>query len=248
METDPTRRFTVRAENYARYRPTYPREILRLLERECGLAPGAWIADIGSGTGMLAQLFLRFGCEVFCVEPNPEMRHLGERMLFREPGFSSIDGRAEATGLPDAVVDFVTAGQAFHWFNGPAARREFRRILKPGGWVVLVWNERKQQAGFMADYDAMVRRYAAEREPIENSALDLFFGPGAWRLCQLGNQQQFDLEGLRGRANSSSYAPLPDTPDYQPMMDDLQHLFLKYQREGVVTFFYDTNVYWGRLK
>jgi len=247
METDPTRRFTVRAENYARYRPGYPREILRLLERECGLSPASWIADIGSGTGLLARVFLQFGCQVFCVEPNAEMRHAGERLMFRIPGFSSIDGRAEATGLPDNVVDFVTAGQAFHWFDPPVTRREFQRILKTGGWVVLVWNERTEEPGFMSGYDALVR-FAVEREPVRNTELDAFFGEGAWRMAQLGNQQQFDLEGLKGRLNSSSYAPLPDSADYEPMMREIERLFREHQSEGVVTFRYDTNVYWGRVK
>src|SRR5580658_4404950 len=142
MGLDPTRRFSSRVEAYARYRPSYPRETLALLERECGLTPVSKIADIGSGTGLLARLFLDFGCEVTGVEPNPEMRVTGERMLLDKPRFHSVDGRAEATGLLAGSVDFVTAGQAFHWFEPAAARAEFQRILKTVGWVVLVWNER----------------------------------------------------------------------------------------------------------
>src|SRR5580658_7790634 len=117
MGLDPTMRFSTRAEAYARYRPAYPREMIDLLERECGLTPASRIADIGSGTGLLARLFLDFGCEVTGIEPNPEMRAAGEKILAAEPRFRSVDGRAEATGLPDGSVDFVTAGQAFHWFE-----------------------------------------------------------------------------------------------------------------------------------
>ena len=108
-------------EDYIRYRPSYPEAILAWLARECGLAPESRIADIGSGTGILARLFLQFGCRVFGVEPNAGMRAGAERQFAGEPRFHSVDARAEATTLPDANVHFVTAGQSFHWFD-PAGR------------------------------------------------------------------------------------------------------------------------------
>src|SRR5580704_8341752 len=157
---DPPQRFSSRAEAYARYRPTYPRETLGLLERECGLTAACKIADIGSGTGLLARSFLDFGCEVTGVEPNPGMRAAGERMLSGEPRFRSVEGRAEATTLPDGSVDFVTAGQAFHWFEPTAARAEFQRILKPAGWVVLIWNERLVTPGFMTELEELQNKFA----------------------------------------------------------------------------------------
>src|ERR1700722_5752457 len=153
MSLDSTRRFSPRVEAYARYRPSYPPETLALLERECGLTLGSKIAGSGSGTGLLARLFLDFGCEVTGVEPNPEMRATGDRLLAGASRFHSLDGRAEATTLPDGSVDFVTAGQAFHWFEPVAARTEFQRILKPAGWGVLIWNERLVTPGFMAEHE-----------------------------------------------------------------------------------------------
>src|SRR5215469_16795520 len=140
---DAKQRFSNRVTDYARYRPSYPPELLDLLRMECGLQHEQNIADIGSGTGLLTKLFLENGNRVFGVEPNGEMRSAGEEVLRGYPNFTSIDGSAEATTLADSSVDFISAGQAFHWFDVELARGEFRRILKPGGWVVIVWQDRR---------------------------------------------------------------------------------------------------------
>ena len=247
MGLDPTRRFSTRVDDYVRYRPSYPREIIPLLERECGLTPASRVADIGSGPGFLSRLFLDFGCEVFGVEPNADMRHAGERLLASEPRFHSVDGRAEDTKLADAAVDFVTAAQAFHWFDPGPARREFVRILKPAGWVVLVWNERLRSPGLHADYDALIRRYAPERRSVTPDEFTSFFGHSRWRQAKLPNEQRLDWPAFEGRLRSSSYAPLPGAREYQPMMDALERIFTAFQAGGLVTLGYDTEIYYGRL-
>ncbi len=244
MEPDPTRRFADRSDAYAKFRPSYPAGVADLLARECGLSAQSRIADIGCGTGLLAELFLRLGCEVCGVEPNAEMREAGARLLARFAGFRAVDGRAEATTLPSASFDFVTAGQAFHWFDPAAARTEFLRILKPEGRIVLVWNERAEGGGFQAAYDGMVRRYAPEKNRIRHEDIDTVFGGRQWRLVKLENHQVFDLEGLQGRLASSSYAPAQGAPGYQEMLDALAALFAGYQVDGRVTLRYDTLVYW----
>src|SRR5216110_1873941 len=141
---DAKQRFSNRVADYVRYRPGYPPATLDLLRAECGLRPGNVIADIGSGTGLLSKLFLKNGNRVYGVEPNKEMREAGEEYLASYEGFSSIEGSAESTTLGDSTIDFVTAGQAFHWFEPNAARSEFARSLSPlagssshgttGGW------------------------------------------------------------------------------------------------------------------
>jgi SAM-dependent methyltransferase len=233
---------------YSRYRPSYPPEVAALLARDCGLTADSRIADIGSGTGLLAELFLRCGCEVFGVEPNPDMRHAAERLLAGEARFRSVAGRAEATNLPDKSVDFVTAGQAFHWFDPGCARTEFRRIVRPGGWLALVWNERAPaNHGFQADYEAMVRRYAPEVLRIRADAIEQVFGGCAWRSEQFPNRQRLACAGLEGRLSSSSYAPLPGTPEHAVMREALGRLFDEYQSGGTVTLWYETKVYVGRI-
>jgi len=245
---DSTQRFSARAAAYALYRPSYPAAIAGLLARECGLTPASVVADIGSGTGLLTELFLGVGCTVIGVEPNAEMRRAGDRQLAGFPRFSSTEGRAEATGLPGRSVDFVSAGQAFHWFDPGRAHDEFARILRPLGWLVLVWNERAPaDSGFQAAYDAIVKRYAPEINRIQEDKIAIVFGGRDWRLAAFPNEQRLDLAGLQGRLSSSSYAPLAGTPKHQEMLRALSAIFDQYQRDGAVTLLYQTLVYFGHL-
>jgi SAM-dependent methyltransferase len=246
MDQDPTRRFSVRVGAYERYRPSYPAEVAALAERQCGLRAGHAVADIGCGTGLLARLFLDRGCEVLGIEPNPEMRDAGRKALAGLARFHAIDGRAEATTLAAASVDFVTAGQAAHWFDADAARIEFGRILKPGGWLMLVWNERKREPGFMSEYEALVAHHAPEQPRIDAQRIARLFGGRGWRLARLDHQQTLDAEGLRGRVASSSYTPLPGTDAFAALMEDVDGLFARHQRDGWVKVQYDTEVYYGR--
>jgi len=252
MESDATRRFSSRVEDYIRYRPSYPAGLIHVLERECGLTPSSKIADIGSGTGFLGTHFLQLGCEVFGVEPNAEMRAAGERLLAGELRFHSIDGRAESTPLPAASVDFVAAGQSFHWFDRPAARREFERILRTGGWCVLVWNERLVEGPFLEEYEALLQRYApdyaqVDHRRMDSQVMDEFFGAGQWKLASLPNEQLFNLDGLLGRLHSSSYAPRAGSPEYEAINRDITALYARCALGGVVPFRYETKIYYGQL-
>src|SRR2546425_5633219 len=141
--TDAKQRFSNRVADYVRYRPGYPLALIDLLRAECGLRPDHVIADVGSGTGFLSRLFLDNGNRVFGVEPNEEMRQAGEEYLAAHDKFSSVSGSSEATALPEASVDFITAAQALHWFEPGATRREFLRSLKPHGWGIVVWTDRR---------------------------------------------------------------------------------------------------------
>lgn len=245
MHSDATTRFSSRVEDYERYRPSYPREVAALAARECGLMPGAAVADIGCGPGFLARLFLDTGCEVFGVEPNAEMRQAGERTMGAYPRFHPVAGRAEATGLADGSVDLVTAGQAFHWFEPEAARAEFRRILKPGGWAMLVWNERRPDAGFMEEYNRTIAQYAPETSRIERETIADFFRGAEWRETKFANAQELDQAGLRGRVASSSYAPQRGTAEFAVLMEALDRLFERHQHDGKVTVLYETLVFYG---
>ena len=249
---DPTRRFSSRVENYLKYRPTYPSTIIPLLESECGLTPESVIADLGSGTGLLTELFLKNGNQVFGVEPNPEMRAAGEKVLAQYPKFSSIDATAEATALPDTSVDFVVAGQAFHWFNREAARHEFARILRPGGWVVLIWNSyRVESSPLMTAYQDLVVRYGTDYSEVRRKVLgcdvEPFYAPGVCQCARFEFQQTFDYEGLKGRLLSASYAPEPDHHSYEAMLCDLRNVFEANQKGGSVVFAYETELYYGQL-
>lgn len=247
-----TSRFSDRVGNYVRYRPGYPPEVLETLQLECGLTPQRVIADIASGTGIWTHVLLENGNPVFGVEPNKEMRETGERLLAKFPKFTSVAGTAEATTLPDASVDFVTAAQAAHWFNRAPARQEFVRILKPGGWLVLLWNERlTDSTKFLRDYEQLLLTYGTDYEDVRHErttdAVNEFFDPAPYQERTFSLQQEFDYAGIEGRLLSSSYAPGPEHPNYAPMLRELRRIFDECAVGGRATFEYKTRVYFGRL-
>jgi SAM-dependent methyltransferase len=251
--TDPTKRFSSRVENYVKYRPGYPGAVIDTLRAECGLSPDSIVADVGSGTGILTELFLRNGSTVYGIEPNREMREAGERLLAGYPRFTSVDARAEATTLPDRCADFLVAAQAFHWFDRTAARAEFLRILKPRGWVVLLWNERlTDSTPFLREYEALLHRHAIDYAKVDHRRIDdevlaAFFGAAGYRSHTFPNRQVFDYDGLCGRLLSSSYVPGEGDPGYGSMLLDLERLFRAHASNGRVTVEYRTLMHVGRL-
>ncbi len=254
--TDPTRRFTDRVDDYLRHRPRYPAALLDFLRAELGLRPEHVIADIGSGTGFLAEVFLAAGHHVYGVEPNDEMRLVGERHLARYPQFTSIAARAEATTLPPAVADFITAGQAFHWFDPAPARREFLRILRPGGWVLLVRNELKCDGdAFLEKYRALARRSRLDRALGERRAvsefhdpvLAEFFSPGPFQKTVAAlHARDLDYDQSLGLLQSFSSIPLPGDPPHAAMAAELRRIFDQHQQHGRVRFAYDVELVYGR--
>jgi SAM-dependent methyltransferase len=247
-----TSRFSDRVENYVRYRPGYPAEALQVLKVECGLASGHVIADIASGTGIWTRMLLENGNRVFGVEPNPEMRQAGERLLGAFPGFTSVEGTAEKTSLPDESVDFVSAAQAAHWFDRCRSRQEFSRILKPGGWLVLLWNERViDTTPFLREYEEMLLKFGTDYSEVRHEhttdAVNEFYDPAPFQARVFAIRQEFDYTGFEGRLLSSSYAPGPEHPQHQPMLAEARRLFDKYAVQGKIAFDYKTRVYFGRL-
>jgi SAM-dependent methyltransferase len=249
---DPTERFSTRAEEYESARPSYPREVITLMRDALDLAPHHAIADIGSGTGILSRLFLDCGNTVFGVEPNAAMRAVAQDTLDRYRRFRSVDGRAEESHLADRSVDFIVVGQALHWFEISTTAREFRRVLKPAGWVVIVWNERRVTGlPFLVEYEAFLERWGTDylevraRYDLEPQLSGLF---ERHDHRAFGNAQELDPRGLRARLLSSSYVPPPDDPQREPMLAALDKLFQEHQVDGRVRIEYDTHVYYGRLK
>ena len=251
-DRDSTKRFSSRVSNYVRYRPGYPAEIIELLKTECGLTRASVVADVGSGTGKLTELFLTNGNLVFGIEPNQEMREAGERLLATSANFTSIAATAEETTLSGASVDLIVAGQAFHWFDRKRCRAEFARILKPGGSVVLIWNDRQTTTtSFLAEYEQLLKNCATDYSKVDHKQIDdevvgEFFGYVPQKRV-FPSLQEFDYDGLKGRLLSSSYAPEEGQPKYEKMISDLEKLFAKREQGGRVQFVYDTVLYYGRL-
>ena len=250
LKFDPKERFSSLVENYARFRPGYPPEVIDVLKNECGLGRDSIVADIASGTGIFSRLLLENGDRVFGVEPNPEMRQAGEEYLAKHPGFTSISGTAENTSLPEHSIDLVTAAQAAHWFDREKALREFQRILKPAGYLALLWNDRRLEAtAFDRDYEQMLVNHGTDYADVKrlDEGASTFFGRFACELRVLPNFQDFDYLALEGRLLSSSYAPQPGHPSHVPMLVELRRIFDTYQSSGKVRMEYDTKLYFGQL-
>jgi len=247
---DTVGRFSSRVDNYVRYRPGYPAEVIQLLRAECGLSSGSTVADIASGTGIFTRMLLEQQCRVFGVEPNGKMRKAGEHFLEAYPLFASVHGTAEATTLPNQHLDLVTAAQAAHWFDLETARLEFLRILKPGGWIVLLWNQRRTHASpFLQDYENLLLTWGTDYRDVRHertaSKLSAFFAPSQCHKRTFPMLQEFDYEGLEGRLLSSSYTPPEENPNHKPMLRELRRIFETHQRNGRVALEYDTRVYYG---
>jgi SAM-dependent methyltransferase len=251
---DSTQRFSDRVEYYVKSRPRYPQALIDFCQSELGLRPQDKIADIGSGTGFLTELFLQNNNEVFGIEPNDPMRQAAERLLANFPKFHSVGAKAESTGLAPKSIDFIVAGQAFHWFDRLRAKTEFQRILRPTGWVVLVWNEREKDTPenkFSAQYDAVVHEFQTDYHKIRHENLTNtdpreltdFFAPNPMQTREFPNPQTLDLDGVLARALSSSYLPLPGQPRCEEMLDRLREIVQRTGKDGKVVQPYTTKVY-----
>lgn len=247
-------RFTQTVQDYIKYRPSYPTEVLETLIEDCGLTKNSIIADIGSGTGLLAKLFLDYGNTVYGVEPNQAMREAGEEYLKQYSNFISVDGTAESTNLKDKSIDIITVGTAFHWFDPEKTKVEFKRILKNHGWVLLVWNVRDvERSTLIRDYEKLILKYGTDyRESsaskFDKTALDTFFSPDEIKTQSFTNSQKFDWEGLKGRLLSTSYSLRPDDKQYDNMLSDLKDIFDRYQKNGKVEFLYSTKLHYGHIR
>jgi ubiquinone/menaquinone biosynthesis C-methylase UbiE len=239
-------------DNYVRYRPAYPTAVVDTLIDKCCLDKNSVVADVGAGTGIFTQHLLDKHLQVVAIEPNQEMRQAAEKMLSGYAGFTSTDGSAEETNLADHSVDLIVAAQAFHWFRNNESQSEFARILKPSGWVALVWNQRKIQQPFQQDYDALLRQYAPEYSAanhmnIPDDAIAKFLAGEDYQTFCFENVQVLDKDGFLGRMQSSSYTPAIGTPGYPILLATAERLFASHAVQGRISFEYDTRLYIGKL-
>ena len=243
----PTERFSDRADDYAKWRPSYPPEVVDTM----GLAPGALVADIGAGTGISSELFLRRGYRVVAVEPNAAMREKAERALTAYPDFRATTGTAEATGFQDESVDAVFCAQAFHWFDAKRARDEFLRIVKPSSVIGICWNDRRRDgSAFLHGLESLFMRHSADyRERIHPrtvaamASVERTFAPRRVDVAILPNAQTFDWDGLLGRVRSASYVPLEGCPEHETFFDGLRALFDAESTGGFVRIEYECRLY-----
>ncbi|MES2111792.1 MAG: class I SAM-dependent methyltransferase [Bacteroidota bacterium] len=250
---EPTKRFTARVDNYVKYRPGYPAEVFDLLANESGLTTGSVIADIGSGSGIFTKLLLQRGYKVHAVEPNQAMQQAACMWLGSDENFIPVDAVAEATTLATHSIDMVVCAQAFHWFNDARTRWEFNRILKEDGLTALIWNNRLPDTDdFSIAYEKLLKTESVDYNKVNHRNINdidfkAFFKNGIYKQVNYPNTQLFNLDGLMGRAFSSSYVPAEGSTGGIKFNGMLQDVFAKYNTNGTVTFTYQTEVYIGKV-
>ncbi|CAN5362415.1 class I SAM-dependent methyltransferase [soil metagenome] len=249
MPADPTKRFAGRVADYARYRPAYPEALLDFLEAEGGLREGARVADVGAGTGIFSRQLAGRGAHVVAVEPNAEMLAASGC----HPSITPHLAPAENLGLQPAAFDLVTVAQAFHWFDRGAFRSEAASVLRRGGTLAVIWNERLTDATpFLAGYENLLLRYGTDYQIVNHAAITAgdmaaFFAPATMRIATFPHAQDLDLKSLTGRVFSSSYTPPPGHPNHQPLRAALRHLFAQHATNALVRFEYRCIAYIAHL-
>lgn len=248
-----TEKFSGKASTYERYRPEYPKEFIDCLYSEIGFSKESVIADIGSGTGILSKQLLDRGSTVFCVEPNENMRQTAERSLASYGNFISVNGSAEQTAIAERSVDYITVAQAFHWFDAEKFKTECRRILKPKGKVVLVWNNRVADHELILENEQICKRLCPEfigfsgGQKEEPESFSSFFKAGNYECKTFKNHLIYDIGGFIGRNLSGSYAPKEGDSNYEQFVDELSALFVKYSVKGRLDFPNITRSYIGEV-
>ncbi|MCX7833564.1 MAG: class I SAM-dependent methyltransferase [Ignavibacteria bacterium] len=244
-------RFNNRVNYYLKYRPSYPAKIIDILKEEIGFNETFDIADIGSGTGLLSKLFVNLGNIVYGVEPNDEMREAAEKIFSENYNFISIKGTAENTTLANECVDLITAAQSFHWFNTEQAKNEFKRILRKNGYVVIIFNVRKNNTPFMKAYNNLQENMNSDYkqvrlENVKRKHISEFFNGKKFIERHLENSQELDFPSLKGRLLSCSYVPLTGQENKR-VIKELKSIFDKYNKKNKVTIEYQTKIYIGKL-
>jgi SAM-dependent methyltransferase len=241
MEPNVTR-FDGRVADYDRYRERYDANVvLPLLRTWCGLTSQWRVADVGAGTGMLADVFLGNGNSVIAIEPNEEMRTMCAQLHPDAPLLEILNGTAENTSLPDASVDAVVVGRALHWFDLHRTMEEFRRVLRPDGWVIVVALGRTEKGREENGEFERVLREASSTHADTHAAYKVygqlpgFFDGGEFHHKVILGKMPFDWESLRGMTLSLSHSPRVTSPEFPEFERRLREFFDRYSREGVVT-------------
>jgi SAM-dependent methyltransferase len=243
---NPTARFIGRAALYARHRPGYPEEIIAEL-REKGLPDGGRVADVGAGTGISSEYFLRHGCRVTAVEPNEEMRRAAEEWLGGRPGFEAVNGTAEETGLLSGAFDLAAAFQAAHWFDFDRALAEMRRLVRPGGLLAMAWNLRsKELTAFDTGLERLLYDRAVDYANYEERRGASIASLSGFETRVFRHEQPRDWEALRGLVQSWSYVPAPGHARHEWFFEGLRRLFEANAEGGVIRLRYDCHFYFRR--
>ncbi len=247
-----TRRiFTTKVADYTVSRPDYPAALFKTLRDLCPPGPGVTVADVGAGTGLFTRGLLAGGYRVLAIEPNPDMRQECDRLLGSIPGYSSLEGAAEALPIAAGSVHLVTAAQAFHWFDLDRAREEFLRVLVCGGPVALIWNDRQHEDPLHVALDSVFNYYGGARRSAllareDRSAVSRFFGAAQPLQFSWPHSHRLDEKAFLSLVFSRSYMPARDTAEGQEAVHKLREIFQRFAVGFTVEVRYRTVAMIGR--
>lgn len=247
---DHTHRFDGKSDIYEKIRPAYADGLFAYFADTLHIPADSVVADIGAGTGIFTKQLLSCGYTVFAVEPNRDMREKAEKALSDNARFHSVCGTATDTTLPAGSVDLVTAAQAFHWFPPEEFRRECRRILRPDGMVMLVYNSRDKEADCTKALAEVYRTYNPTFHDYSNGISDekcRAFFDGACDVYRADNRQIYDRQGYIDRALSSSYSLKEGDESFAAYVNALGDIFDRYATDGHITVPTDTVAYIGKV-
>jgi len=250
MKQSPLTTFTNHSDDYQKYRPGYPEAIITYLESNIGLDKEKSVADVGAGTGIFTELLLKNNYHVQAIEPNQEMRIKAEVLLDTYPDLKIINGTAENTGLEAGKVDLITVAQSFHWFDPEKTREEFKRIARPGAYVLLIWNILQDKSSFLQKYHALKNNYAKRRphlEKIDNAKIARLLEPCKTISQEIYHSRSLHEQELLGYFRSSSYSPLEGEEGYPELVEELHKIFEEHQQNGTVKLEYDAKLYLAPL-
>ncbi len=234
---DYTTRFDGKGDIYDRARPRYAAELFEYMKHTLHIPAGSVFADIGSGTGIFTGQLLACGYRAFAVEPNGDMRRKAEEKLSYDKNFVSVAGSDAKIPLPDHSVDYITAAQAFHWFDADAFRKECERVRRPGGKILLVYNSRDEKADCTKALAALRRKYNPGFHGFSNGIGDdkcrAFFG-GKCDLFRVDHTQVYNRQGYIDRVLSSSYSLKESDERYGAYLEEIHALFDRFSVDGLI--------------
>lgn len=249
---DNTKKFSGRADDYTKGRPGYPSAFIDFLYNDYGFSELSVIADIGAGTGKFSKQLLDRGSMVYCVEPNNDMRAIAEKELSNYSKFISVKGSADNTMLDDSSIDFVTAAQAFHWFDANKFHEECKRILKPDGKIILVWNTRDMSSEFNVKSYEIYRKYCPDFKGYhggmkdDDERISNFFN-NDFKKISFENPIAFTKDRFITRSLSASYSLKNGDNGFEDYVEELEDLFERYCINGLVTMKNNTVAYIGGI-
>ena len=237
---DNTQRFNKKVTNYIKYRPNYSPEMITTLINQIGLNSKSVVADIGAGTGIFTRQLADYVGSVYAVEPNIPMFEALEVLSKSNLNIVFINAPAESTTLPDNSVDCICVAQAFHWFDKDKTKREFKRILRKSGKVILIWNWPVIN-NIVIEYDKLLTKYCPEFKGYNDDSKSFdkdysgFFSNG-YSHYEFENYQKLVKESFIGECLSSSYAPNSKDKYYHQLITDLNTFFEKYSKNEELLF------------